>query len=223
MEQLRILVASEYAVTREALAQLITSWSNFQVVGTAEGVAQLPNAFRKSPADVVLLEIAAGEPDALCEMAQLARGVPKARVVVLTTNESLSYVRSMLAAGVSGYVLKKASRQELSRGIRTAAAGGRYLDPRLNLGPSDIRFEKAKAPRQHKAKLSRRELEVLKRTALGFTGAEIAREMKLSIKTVQTYRARIYVKLGLKTRSDLVQHAIDIGLLRTKSDRVTLS
>ena len=122
-------------------------------------------------------------------------------------------MRSLLAAGVLGYVLRKASQEELFEAVRNAHSGMRYLDPRLSDGMAEMllrRGQRQAAPQP--GGLSRRELQVLKAVARGFTSAEIGRQLQLSAKTVETYRGRIYEKLGLRTRADLVQYATAAGL-----------
>jgi two-component system response regulator NreC len=140
--------------------------------------------------------------------------VSGARVVVISSNENITYVRSMLTAGVLGYVLRKASDMELFLAIRTAFQGRRFIDPRLSDSLADVLLNRTSGNnRATEGRLSNRELQVLRAISRGFTSQEVAQQLQLSTKTVETYRSRIYDKLGLKTRADLVHYAIAVGLL----------
>jgi DNA-binding NarL/FixJ family response regulator len=123
-------------------------------------------------------------------------------------------VRSLLAAGVAGYVLRKASHEELFLAMRHARSGLRYIDPRLSDGMGEVLLH-GKAPERpaRPGGLSRREAQVLRAVARGFTSSEIGRQLELSAKTVDTYRGRICEKLGLRTRADLFHYAMAAGML----------
>ena len=120
----------------------------------------------------------------------------------------------MLAAGIFGYVLRKASETELFASIRSVHRGRRYLDPRLSDSVADLLLgARGTSTRSRANPLSNRELQVLNGVAQGFTSQDLAKQLSLSAKTVETYRSRIYQKLGLQTRADLVHYAIALGLL----------
>jgi DNA-binding NarL/FixJ family response regulator len=135
-------------------------------------------------------------------------------VVVVAANENLAYVRSLLAAGVMGYVLRKAESEELILAIRNACSGRRYIDPRLSDGVAEVLLRGAKSPTALRSRrLSQRETQVLRAVARGFTSSEIGRQLRVSSKTVETYRGRLYQKLGLRSRADLVHYAMAAGFL----------
>ena len=127
-----------------------------------------------------------------------------------------AYLRSALAAGASGYLLKRAVDAELLAAIRAVHRGGTYVDPRLaNVLVQEVLAKKgtrAGATRPVKI-LSDREMQVLKLVARGYSSAQIAKQIFVSVKTVETYRSRFAVKLGLRTRSDVVRFAVQMGLL----------
>jgi len=131
------------------------------------------------------------------------------RILVVSTNENAAYVRAIFATGVLGYILKSAAQFELVQALKQVNRGRRFIDPRLDDSLSEYLLSpiatQATKPIKH---LSRRESEVLRAIALGFTTAEISKDLKVSPKTVQTYRERIYKKLALRTRADLVHYAI---------------
>jgi two-component system, NarL family, response regulator NreC len=143
------------------------------------------------------------------------RAIPTAAVVVLSSNENPSYVRSLLAIGIRAYVARSASNAELHEAIRTVHRGRRYLDPRLSDSITDMLVgRKTAAIREPQVKrLSGREAQVLQAVARGFTTREIAVKLGVSGRTIQTYRERIYEKLELRTRADLVHYAIAHGML----------
>ena len=214
MEKIRVLIASDYRSTRTGLRKMLGSVPDFDVIGEAESVPQVGDAYREFSPDIVLLEVSAPGPLGLRATAQLLQDFPTARLVLLTTNENLSYVRSIMASGALGYVLKRATEAEMYLALKTAFRGRRYLDPRLSDSLYEVLLGKSLSPTESPyPKLSRRELEVLGAIAQGFTRQEIARSLKLSVKTVETYRARIYEKLGFKSRSDLVHYALALGLM----------
>jgi two-component system response regulator NreC len=165
---------------------------------------------------VILLEITIPGPHGLRTAAKLVQENTGAQVVVISSNENLTYVRSMLNSGVLGYVLRKASETELFLAIRNAHQGRRYIDPRLSDALTDVLLGRSSGHTRVNERLSNRELQVLRAIVRGFTSQEVAQQLELSTKTVETYRSRIYEKLGLKTRADLVHYAMAVGLLETE-------
>jgi|SRR5271165_141429 len=216
MGKIRVLVASDYQLIRSALRQLLTTDDAFEVLLSESDVGQeLPQAYQSLSPDVLLVELARKNLAGLQAPASILAVAPNARIIILSTYEDVTFARSMLATGVLGYILKAASQHELFQAVRHVHQGRRFLDPRLRrsvshqlLAPVD-----STAPATHpRDKLSKRELEVLRAIALGYTNKEIAHDLDVSEKTVQTYRERIYTKLGLHTRSDLVHYALAHGL-----------
>jgi DNA-binding NarL/FixJ family response regulator len=136
-------------------------------------------------------------------------------VLALSVHEDRGYLRQLLEAGASGYVLKRAAAEELIRAVRTVAAGGVYLDPSLagKVVGSFVRKPAGKgtAPTDE---LSEREEEVVRLTAAGHSNKEIASRLELSVKTIETYKARSLEKLGLHSRADLVRYAVGRGWLQ---------
>ena len=123
-------------------------------------------------------------------------------------------MRAVFATGVLGYILKSAARSELVQAVKQIYRGRRFIDPRLKDSfVEDLVSPITTSKPQSVKRLSRREIEVLRAVALGFTTREISKDLRVSQKTVQTYRERIYKKLGLKTRADLVHYALAHGLI----------
>jgi two-component system, NarL family, response regulator NreC len=213
MNKIRLLIASDFRLARSGLRQLVIGREDIEVVAESDLRTSLQQVQESSP-DVVLLDLPIPEPHNIPAVSQLLKD-KQAKVVVMSANENVTYVRSLLAAGVLGYVLRSASEEELFSAIRTANNGRYFIDPQLSDAVADIlvsgRF--AGQPSRARGGLSNRELQVLAAIARGFTSSEIACQLQLSAKTIETYRARIYEKLGLKSRAELVGYAIATGLL----------
>ena len=151
---------------------------------------------------------------------EMVRNCRKTRVLVLTMHDDSAYLRSALAAGASGYLLKRTVDAELLAAIRAVHRGGTFVDPSL----ANVLVQDVLAKRGTKARsmgtvniLSDREQQVLKLVAQGYSSQQIAQRILVGVKTVETYRARIADKLGLRTRSELVRYAIRMGLLAAES------
>jgi two-component system response regulator NreC len=217
MDKIRLLIVSDYRLTRTGLRQMLNLVPDFEVVAELDNPGQAKEAAQRSGAEVIVLEITIPGPHGLRTSAKLVEEIGNARVVAISSNENITYVRSLLTAGVLGYVLRKATEAELFLAIRNAHQGRRYIDPRLSDSLADVLLGKGGgSTRGREGRLSNRELQVLRAIARGFTSQEVAHQLQLSTKTVETYRARIYDKLGLKTRADLVHYAIAVGLLQTE-------
>jgi DNA-binding NarL/FixJ family response regulator len=212
MPKIRLLIASAHVIVRTALGTLLKAVRDFDVVGEIELSHLLKSPEQFSP-DVFLVELTEAGLRGLRLAADLMRTAPEAAVVILTSNENPSYVKSILATGVRGYVLRSARNDELYQAIRIVYHGRRYIDPRLSDSIADLPLGAAAMHRLNVKRLSGRESQVLREIAIGFTTKDIASKFGVSVKTIQTYRARIYEKLGLHTRADLVHYAIAQGML----------
>jgi two-component system response regulator NreC len=214
MHKIRLLIASAHVIVRTALGTLLKAVRDFDVVGEMDLSHLVKTPEQLSP-DVFLVELTEAGLRGLRLAASLMRAAPQAAVVILTSNENPSYVKSSLATGVRGYVLRSARNDELYEAIRIVYRGRRYIDPRLSDSITEMLLGRAGAM-MHKPKvtrLSNRESQVLREIAIGFTSKSIAKRLGVSAKTIQTYRARIYDKLELRTRADLVHYAIAHGIL----------
>jgi DNA-binding NarL/FixJ family response regulator len=214
MPRIRLLVASEHPIVRSALGTLLNGVRDFQVVAEVD-LSQLAKTARELSPDVFLVELTEAGLIGLQSVATLLRAITTAAVAVLSSNENPAYVRSMLALGVRGYVLRSAGNSELYEAIRTVRRARRYIDPRLSDSITDMLLgRKTGALRKPQAeRLSGREAQVLRAIARGFTTKAIAGKLGVSERTIQTYRERIYNKLELRTRADLVHYAIAHGML----------
>jgi DNA-binding NarL/FixJ family response regulator len=208
-------LTDDHEVVRAGLKALINAQLDMEVTGeAAEGqtaCAQVPLLLP----DVVVLDISMPLMNGAEVAEHLRQACPGVKVLALTVHEDKGYLRQFLAAGAAGYVLKRAAGEELIRAIRVVAAGGIYLDPALAgkvvggfVGKPPARAEGAGG------ELSEREADVARLIAAGHTNKEIATTLDLSIKTVETYKARSMEKLGLNSRADLVRYALQRGWLR---------
>jgi two-component system, NarL family, response regulator NreC len=214
MRKIRLLIASAHVIVRTALGTLLKAVRDLDVVGEMDLSHLVKTPEQLSP-DVFLVELTEAGLRGLRLAASLMRAAPEAAVVILTSNENPSYVKSILATGVRGYVLRSARNDELYEAIRIVYRGKRYIDPRLSDSITEMLLGRAGAV-MHKPKVTRlssRESQVLREIATGFTSKSIAKRLGVSAKTIQTYRARIYDKLELRTRADLVHYAIAHGML----------
>ncbi len=193
-EPIKIVIADDHAIVRRGLRQLLEGEDGFDVVGEAEDVEAARRFVRGHHPDVLVLDLnMPGEPS-IEAIPKLREEFPDTQIVVLTMQNEPAYARTALGAGVLGYVLKESADAELVEAIRAAFAGERYLNPRLG---AKVASEPPPGPPDG---LSERELEILRLIALGYTNAQVADELYLSVRTVETHRAHIQQKLGL-TRS----------------------
>ncbi len=208
--ELRIVLADDHEVVRTGLRALIDSSPGMRVVGEARDGAEAVARARELSPDVVVIDVSMPVLDGAGATERIARECPEVRILALTMHEDRAHLARLLQAGAAGYVLKRAAADELVRAIRTVAGGGTYVDPVL--AGSLLRGARP-GPRSTPETLSEREEEVLRRIAWGESNKEIARQLGISVKTVETYKARVSDKLGLRSRTDMVRYALQQGWL----------
>jgi DNA-binding NarL/FixJ family response regulator len=214
MADVRVFLADDHAVVREGLKALVNAQPGMAVCGEAgDGLTACEQVERLLP-DVVVLDVSMPGLSGAEAAERLRLSCPQVRVLALTVHEDKGYLRRLLEAGAAGYVLKRAAAEELHRAIRTVASGGVYLDPRVagKVVGGFVRPPAGKGP-VPAGELSEREAEVVRLTAAGHSNKEIAARLELSVKTVETYKARSLEKLGLRSRADLVRYALHRGWL----------
>ena len=217
-ERIRIMLVDDHPVVRTGLKTLLGYQDDFQVVGEAEnGVEAVSQALEHNP-DVVLMDITMEGMSGLEAIRRIKEHLPEIKVLVLTVHDSEDYLRQALAAGATGYVLKQAADAELAVAIRAVYRGDLFLYPSLTrLVLPDLGHDTPSRGQVQKTgweQLSHREKQVLRLVALGYTSQDIAAQLFLSAKTIETYRARVMRKLDLRSRSALVRYALERGLLQ---------
>jgi two-component system response regulator NreC len=213
--KIRVLIADDHAILRAGLKMLIESQADMTVAGEAQNGEETIQVARETSPDVVILDVTMPQKGGLHAIHDILKNNPTARILVLTMHEEPAFLRTALAAGASGYVLKKSVDADLLSAIRAVTKGRIYVDSELATGlllehgvPERMRGENKPSE-----VLSERELQVLKLVAEGFSSREISEQIFIGTKTVETYRGRFAEKLGLKSRADIVRYALEVGLL----------
>ena len=215
MKPIRLILADDHKIVREGLRLLIESQTEMQVVGEANNGLEVLELVRTLHPEVIVMDLSMPDLSGLQTTTRLRIEWPEVRVVVLTVHEDESYLRQLCAAGAAGYVLKRSAGTELIDAIRAVAGGGLYFDRALAARALASQVGRASSHAQPQAAdLSDREREVLRLVARGFSNKEIAAKLVVSVKTVETYRARIGQKLGLLSRAAMVQFALQQGWLQ---------
>ncbi len=206
-EAIRIVLADDHTVVRRGLRMLLDHEGGLEVVAEAGDVETARRYVRGHHPDVLVLDLNMPGGSSLEAIPEIRSESPETQIVVLTMQEEPAFARQALSAGAIGYVLKEAADDELIEAVRRAAAGETYLNPRLG---ARLASEPPPGPPDD---LSEREVDVLRLIALGHTTAEIAQQLYLSVRTVETHRAHIQQKLRLSSRAELVRYALDRGLV----------
>ena len=208
---IRVLIADDHAVVAEGLRHLVEAEKDIEVVACVGDGREAVQQSRDLHPDVVLMDLSMPELNGADATRAIIERDPRCRVIVLSMYSQREYVRRALKAGAAGYVVKRSAAKEVVEAIRAVHAGQRYLSPRV----ADVVLEDYSDDKQDDllSRLSAREREVLQLLAEGRTGAQIAERLALSQKTVETYRARLVEKLGIRDLAGLVRFAIQKGLV----------
>ncbi len=224
MKKLRVLLADDHKIVREGLRLLINSQPDMQVVGEAANGNEVLVKARDLKPDVVVMDLSMPELNGLQATERLKAERPGMKVVALTAHEDESYLRQLCKVGAAGYVLKRSAGDELVKAIGTVAKGGVHFE--ASLASKALASQMTGSPMKgesHSIELSEREKEVLIMLAWGYSNKEIAGQLKLSVKTVETYKLRIGEKLGLRSRTEMVQYALRLGWLNETHSSLPLA
>jgi len=215
---IRVALVDDEAMIRVGLRMVLSGEDDIEVVGEAADGDQAADLVARLKPDVVLMDVRMARVDGLTAAARICADHPDSKVIVLTTFDEDEYVAAALRAGVSGFLLKVAPPEQLIEAVRTVAAGQGLLDPAVTLrviaafaGRPDAAA--AEADRQALARLTPRERDVLRLLAEGLTNAEIAARIYLGEATVKTHLSRVLMKLGLRTRVQVVVFAHRNGVV----------
>lgn len=213
--KIRVMIADDHE--DKTISTLIAAQEDMEVMGeVTDGEQMVADACRLSP-DIVVMDLSlAGA--GLRALEQLSDARPDIRVVVMAVHEDISLLRTVLAVGSLGYVVNRTSKAEIVAVVRKIAQGRGYVDVPTGGLPMDPRLQpqvpRSKEIQEKLDMLSKRESEVLKAVAYGFTNREIAERLGISVKSIETYRYRVAEKLNFNSRADLVRFALEAGLLQ---------
>jgi two-component system response regulator NreC len=205
-----VVIADDHAVVRRGLKQILGAEPGFDVLAEASDVDDARRYVRGHHPDVLVLDLNLPGGSSLKHIPAIRSEFPDTQIVVLTMQNEPAYARQALSAGAVGYVLKEAAETELVEAVRRAAVGDTYLNPRLGARVA------AEPPPGPPDGLSEREVEVLRMITLGYTNAEIAEHLYLSVRTVETHRSHIQQKLRIGSRAELVRYALDHKLIQAE-------
>jgi two-component system response regulator NreC len=213
MPKLRILLADDHETVREGLKTIFNAQADMEVVAEAvDGHSALSQAAHLRP-DIVVMDISMPHMNGLKATEALRESHPHIKIVTLTRHTDDGYLQRLLRAGVNGYVLKQSRAHELLQAVRAVANGGKYLDPAVADRVIGEYGRRTTAPHVAAKGLSQREEQVLRMVAWGYSNKEIAAELELSVKTVETHKAKGMHRLGVQTRIDIVRFALLQGWL----------
>jgi two-component system response regulator NreC len=204
---IRVVIADDHAVVRRGLRQVLATAGGFEVLAEASDLDGARRYTRAHRPDVLVLDLNMPGGSSLEKIPGILAECPETQIVVLTMQNEPAYAREALSAGALGYVLKESAESELVEAIRRAAVGDTYLNPRLGARVA------AEPPPGPPGGLTEREADVLRLIALGHTNADIAEQLYLSVRTVESHRAHVQQKLRLNSRSELVRYALDHKLV----------
>ncbi|MGO8919218.1 MAG: response regulator [Stellaceae bacterium] len=212
MTGIRVVLADDHPVVRAGVKALIQTAPEMEIVGEAASSTAALRLIVDAAPDVAVVDVSMPGLGGAELAARVAAQCPLVKMLALTVHEDRAYVQQMLQAGVRGYLLKRSAGDELVRAIRAVFDGGLYVDPAIagKLLTPMVASGSAATP---KGELSDREEEVLKLVAQGFSNKEAAARLSLSVKTVETYKARAAEKLGLRSRAEIVRYGAARGWL----------
>jgi DNA-binding NarL/FixJ family response regulator len=207
---IRIVIADDHELIREGVKKILRGERDMRVVGEAANVGELLALVGQCEADVLVLDINLPGRSGLDALGELRGLQPGLSVVVLSMHPEDRFALRVLKAGAAAYVSKASAADELVAAVRQAASGGRYISPVVaDLLARELENPKSAAPHE---KLSARESQILSLIGAGKSTKQIAAELSISVNTVNTYRARILEKLGMRANAELIRYAIEHGL-----------
>jgi len=216
MPKLRVFLADDHVVLLDGLKMLINSQSDMEVVGQAGGGREAVRRVKDCQPDVVVIDVSMPDLGGAEATEQILKVRPQVRVLALTRHSDQGYLRRLLSAGATGYVLKKTAADELISAIRIVASGRTYIDPTLAGTFMENLLGRATSAQTERplGELTEREEEVLRLIAWGLSNKEIASQLGVSVKTVEFHKARSAEKLRLRSRTDILRYALAQGWLQ---------
>jgi DNA-binding NarL/FixJ family response regulator len=213
--KIKLLLADDHAIVRQGIRSSLAGFPSISVIGEAQTGKEAVRMTRRLAPDVVLMDLNMPDMSGLEATPLVLKSCPATKVLALTVHDNKEYVFEMLRAGAHGYVLKDTSPQELVHAVEAVMRGQAFFSPRVSslLLENFREAPSYQSPKPNSARLSEREQQILQSIAQGATGKEIASRLKLSIRTVETYRVRLKRKLGARNIADLLTRARQQGVL----------
>ncbi|MBK5218362.1 MAG: response regulator transcription factor [Thermoleophilia bacterium] len=205
-QQITIVLADDHNVIRAGLRTMLEAQADLRVIGEAADAPAASKLVEDRRPDVLVLDLQMPGADPRLDIPRLRDSAPDMAIVVLTMQNDPRGARDLLRAGAAGYVLKQAAERQLGEAIRSAARGDAYVDPELGGALAKLEADPLEA-------LGERELELLRLVALGFTNREIGEQLFLSVRAIEVNRSKLFEKLGIESRPELVQFAIANGVI----------
>jgi two-component system response regulator NreC len=213
--KVRVFVVGDHGILRGALRAVLDGEDDMRVVGDAEAGAVGMKALQSEGPDVAIVDTGLDEGGAMAAVGAVSRTFPLARVIAISAREDPGHVQAVLAGGAAGYLVRSAAVGELLAAIRAVAMGRNFIDASFEATfKGDARTPFSRQRRDDgSAGLTPREREVMIRVAEGYTNNQIAQELNLGVKSIETYRARLMEKMGFTSRAELVRFALRSGAL----------
>lgn len=206
-EVIRVAVCDDHAMVRSGLRRLLEDEGGFDVVGEAATADEAVTLAREERPDVFVVDLGLRGESGVDATRRIGEVSPPTKVLVLTVHDDVAYLRRAFAAGALGYLVKDAADVDLVLAVRRVASGNPHVDPRLG-----ATLLTAEGPGGAASGLSESDLGILSLVALGHTNAEIATDQRVSVRTIESRRAELQRKLGLRTRAELIRFARQAGL-----------
>ena len=215
MKRIGVLLVDDHTVVRQGLRALIQSEQDIEVIGEAENGRQAVTLARKTPPDVVVMDVAMPLLNGLEATRQILKSLPSTKVLVLTSYSDDECVQQLMEAGASGYLIKQTAANDLLKAIREVQRGNAFFSPSIAKRLRDQcreAFTVGQTPKKS-GELTAREAEVLQLIAEGFSNKQIAGELNISIKTVEKHRQQVMNKLNIHDVAGLTRYAISKGMV----------
>ena len=209
---IRVAIADDHPIVREGLRRIVSDDASITVAGEASTAAELFRLLQSTAVDVILLDVSMPGATFIETLQDLRKRHSSVKVLVISAHPEDQWAMRSLQAGASGYLTKDHSPEQLVLAIRRVARGGKYVSE--SMAERLAGMLDAQAGRAPHEQLSDREFEVLRALGSGMMVKEVAAQLRLSTKTVSTYRTRLLDKMGLKTKADLVRYVVAHNLLR---------
>ena len=211
--QIQVLLADDHKLVRAGIRSLLARLPDVEVIAEASDGREAIRLVEKNEPQIVLMDLAMPELNGLEATQHLTRTFPKVRVIILSIYADEEHVYQALCAGAAGYLLKGAATEELELAIRSVARGETYLSPPVSKPVIMEYIRRTNAGRNSRERLSPRQTQILKLIAEGKTTKQVALELAISVKTVETHRSALMMRVGVRDVAGLVRYAVRIGLV----------